>query len=504
MFRALVFTLATLAAAQAAAQTSTYQNRLIGQRALGMGGAFTGIADDPSATYYNPAALSNLSALQLEVGLPVVAIDQTRLYGGLISGAGKSSDALSALALPTMLGVAAGAGPKDATGNERLTLALSLLIPWQKQLFFRQGLQSDQASAIHFVQESEQTLMLGASLSARLGIFSIGVSLYYIHENFSWLNSRSGSSSLCDGGGAEGSCVVQQTYDQSTQLEGFFGALNPRLGLLLKPTDNFSIGVMTSFSSFRMWGAGGFKTGTTSADGSGVTGQRFFATDSLVIDRPLPWEVRVGVGLSLKDKFHFAGDVTFYFPQRFRMLRGVPEDVLIYPADVQRLFVVNGNIGFEYMIRPTIPLRFGFFTNFTSAPPPAAECEAVACLPWQHSAGVTASVGAQLWRVKLDFGAITAYGRGFMQQPDPQGPTRFRWAENDQLQIQLFIGGNLGKVLNETAMEIKQRIEDLEEKRRKALMKEMAEELAASQPTSQASATVPEDVPASASSQRHE
>ena len=33
----------------------------VGARALGMGGAFTGLADDPSATYWNPAALPDLN-----------------------------------------------------------------------------------------------------------------------------------------------------------------------------------------------------------------------------------------------------------------------------------------------------------------------------------------------------------------------------------------------------------------------------------------------------------
>jgi hypothetical protein len=323
-------------------------------------------------------------------------------------------------------------------------------------VFFRQGVQSDEASAIHFLQESEQTLLLGASLSVRLGIFSIGASLYYVHENISWLNSRSGTSSTC---GATG-CDVQQAYNANTQLEGFFGAINPRLGLLLKPTKSFSIGLMASLSSFRMWGAGGFKTGTYGASTGGISGQLFYATDNLFIDRPLPWEIRLGVGLSLQERFHFAADITFYMPQKFTMFAGVPQASLIFPAQVTRNFIVNGNVGFEYAVTPTIPIRFGLFTNLTSAPEvDRVRCADAPCLPWQHSAGATASVGAQLWRVKLDFGAIASYGQGYIQQLDPQGPSRFRWSQADQLQVQLFIGGNLGKVLNETAMEIKDRIE---------------------------------------------
>ena len=39
------------------AQALYYRTIPIGERAIGLGGAYTGIADDPSATYYNPAGL---------------------------------------------------------------------------------------------------------------------------------------------------------------------------------------------------------------------------------------------------------------------------------------------------------------------------------------------------------------------------------------------------------------------------------------------------------------
>lgn len=45
----------------------------VGARALGMGGAFTGLADDPSASYWNPSGLGNIHNFQFEfmnVNLP--------------------------------------------------------------------------------------------------------------------------------------------------------------------------------------------------------------------------------------------------------------------------------------------------------------------------------------------------------------------------------------------------------------------------------------------------
>src|SRR5262249_45279989 len=41
----------------------------VGPKAIGMGGAFVGIADDPTAIYHNPAAITQLKGHQIELGM---------------------------------------------------------------------------------------------------------------------------------------------------------------------------------------------------------------------------------------------------------------------------------------------------------------------------------------------------------------------------------------------------------------------------------------------------
>jgi len=55
----------TLAASRTEAQALHYRSIPIGERAMGLGGAYTGIADDPSATYYNPAGMMTGGRFQL-------------------------------------------------------------------------------------------------------------------------------------------------------------------------------------------------------------------------------------------------------------------------------------------------------------------------------------------------------------------------------------------------------------------------------------------------------
>jgi long-chain fatty acid transport protein len=55
-------------------------------KAMGIGGAFTAIADGPSAMFFNPAGLATLEGLQLEAGFAFVA--PTASYTGTVPGLG--------------------------------------------------------------------------------------------------------------------------------------------------------------------------------------------------------------------------------------------------------------------------------------------------------------------------------------------------------------------------------------------------------------------------------
>src|SRR5262249_49718422 len=152
-------------------QTVTYQSRILGEHAMGMGGAFVALADDPTASYYNPAGLAALRNFQLEVGLPVLGLEFTRLRGGLLTETPHAGDSrgLHVLSLPSAVGAATVLGPNDASGEPIFTGAVSLYIPWQQALSLRQSHQDDAGSALHALQQFEQTLLVGPSIAVRAG-----------------------------------------------------------------------------------------------------------------------------------------------------------------------------------------------------------------------------------------------------------------------------------------------------------------------------------------------
>ncbi len=429
-------------------QSVTYQDRLIGQRALGMGGAFTGIADDPTASYYNPAGLTNLHQLQLEVGLPILGFEYQRIRGGLVTQGNDKKDlnAFSVLAYPTTVGAAAGLGFKDENNREIIVVSATLLIPWQRNTALRQTLQDQSLNAFSLLQENEQTLLIGPGIAFRVGIVSLGLSVYYTHSNMASISSR--LITAPDGTATAVTSVV----------EGWTGGINPRVGIMLQPSPRWSFGLMGSLSSHRIWGDGSVRVAGIAAQPDQPLQQALYNIEGARLDLPLPWEIRVGAGFSPTPKLTIAADISTYMPQRFNLFQAsVDEGLTNISVSVKRNFVMNGNLGVEYIIRDGLLVRFGAFTNLTAASRPAPECDTISCTDYINSGGVTASVGFALWKVMLDLGINASAGLGSVQQFI--GPNQFVWSQYERYAVQLFIGGNLGKIINSTAEQLKQVIE---------------------------------------------
>lgn len=467
--RALIVGAVWLFSAHSEAQTNTYQNRLVGLRALGLGGAFTAAADDPSAAYYNPAALTSMSSNQLEVGLPVLAFDHVRIFRGLVPSASTPRDANSfgLAALPTMLGVAAGLGKRDDEGRQPIVFGASVLIPYHRQLAFKQALQDSDGSAFHLVQENEQTTMIGGSVAFRINEFSVGASLYYVHQTAGWLNVRSGTDTVC----GSVACTTVASYNENHAFDAWAGAINPRLGLLYQPNKKLSLGLNISFSSYKIMGAASLRSSSAASTLGGLSEPVIVQTGRISFDRPQPWEARLGVAYRPMPRLLLSLDISGYAPERFTMIRGIAQPQTIYPTTIRRRFTMNVNLGFEFMLKRYVPLRFGLFTNTSSSPQVELDsngqstrletrgCDSTACQEVMNHGGATVSLGMRLWKFTMDFGLYASYGRGYRQQRDLLGARPYSFNEQDHVQVNFFIGGNLGKVIDETANELMDRIE---------------------------------------------
>jgi long-chain fatty acid transport protein len=466
-----VLALCTLLAPRlASAQFLNYQSRLIGQRASGMGGAYTALSDDPTATFYNPGGLGLLRERELEVGLPILEIDYHRLSGSLIEGVNGKNQASDAqgLSVPSSVGVAAAFGPEGEDGRKLFVGAVSLYTPYQRQLSLQETRNTDTLRALDFVNENEQTVLVGPSLGVRLGKLSVGVSLFYVQQNFSWFTSRSGGASVCSP-----ACGPLATYAQQALVSGWEGSFNLRLGALLPVSRRWRLGAMLSASSLRLFGT------------ASILGQRQQvslvngAASNAVIDRQglatwlkLPWELRLGAAFVPLPHVTLSFDLTFYAPENFSPVSHDNGDMLFYPGGIYRRFIANANAGLEFYATNTVSVRAGVFTNLSAANPvrvsPAqpgvsldpstAGCVTHACSDYVNSVGLTASVGVEIWSVALTFGANGEYGRGYKQIVGAPDASQFAWATFEQLSLEFFIGGNLGKFVEQGAQRIEKRV----------------------------------------------
>ena len=64
---------------RADAQALYYRSIPIGERAMGLGGAYTGIANDPSSTYYNPAGIVTGGRFQLMGSLSSIVFTRRKV-----------------------------------------------------------------------------------------------------------------------------------------------------------------------------------------------------------------------------------------------------------------------------------------------------------------------------------------------------------------------------------------------------------------------------------------
>jgi hypothetical protein len=67
----------------ARADDAHHRSNLLGDRALGMGGAWTGLADDPSAAYYNPAGLGTAARRSLSASMQLDGFEHVKIDSAL-------------------------------------------------------------------------------------------------------------------------------------------------------------------------------------------------------------------------------------------------------------------------------------------------------------------------------------------------------------------------------------------------------------------------------------
>lgn len=425
---------ATLAAT-ARADDTHYQNQLIGERALGMGGAFTAVATDPTASFYNPGGLAMTLSSSISASLNLYGIEHRTIEDGhvsLISGERTAVD-LEATAFPTIpttFGVLRAFGEHLPDGARRHAVAFSMLIPDQTSFSYEGtvGRSGETDLDVLRLSESDRTLWVGPTYAVRVSEdLALGLSAFVAMRTFSRSYART-IETPTDPPGERPESDYFEFFRVDTSFDTF--ALLLRLGAMYRPRPDLQVGLTIGFPSILVYGDGSLSNQIGYAwleDVEDPYGDfRLESADGLAADSFEPLDLRLGIAWTPAPQMTIAFDASYHFPtfdpyERLHLPSEDEQRLLfddLFVSKVRRRPVLNFNVGFECTIAEKWPLRVGAFTNFSAAPPldPVdASLERVDVL------GGTFSLGYHFEGFTLNFGFLGSVGWGQAQAYDISG-----------------------------------------------------------------------------------
>lgn len=205
-----------------------YNNILIGDRAAGMGGAYTAISDDPSGLFYNPAGIAYAQGSNVSVSANAFHQSKTIYKNAL--GNGNDYVRNSSALLPNFFGII------QPLGKGRVGFSYAVpdsIVEDQNQAFDKPNPKTDRLAII--LNNSDTTYHFGPSYALELTKeFSVGATLYAHYRRNEWtLNQLTNKST--------GKYEWLNVFYKTTEW-----GVKPILGVMWSPTSKLAAGLTLS------------------------------------------------------------------------------------------------------------------------------------------------------------------------------------------------------------------------------------------------------------------
>ena len=418
-------------AGSARAEPFHAQTLPLGQRAIGMGGAFTALATDPSATYYNPAGIVTGGASALSASLTLTAFDRSSVEGGFRTARGHSTlDHNAAASLPVFVSALTQLGRRDEEGLRRHAIALSTFTVNQRRLSFDVEVRGpaaagDQLEALS-VENADRTVWHAVSYAFRYTKqLSMGVSGVLSIQRARYNEERIGATlETLNGDGSFGSQAATWT---SNRVSLGVKTLLARFGVLYRVDERLRLGLMFQPPSTHVRGEAKVRERVLDTQLAGVPpSSTFLNTSQTVAARgPLPWELRLGAAYALRSWLLLSVDTSLYgrtgtprhpvvavAPRKPDAKTGAAAETgSFYAERWYRTMSGNLALGAEAMLRESIAVRAGLYTDLSSAPS-IPRVTSLYQMPDVHRVGGTFSIGLVNDGYDISIGAIGVFGRG--------------------------------------------------------------------------------------------
>lgn len=405
-----------------------YQGIPLGQRALGFGGAFTGLAADPSGAYYNPAGLVWTGDSALSASLTLNAFDRQTIEDGYRTATG-STDLRhhSQPSLPSSVAFLKRLGKRGKDRERMHAIGISTFVVESRTLGFDVEIQEEPGADIATlsVDRSSRTAWQGLSYAFRAtsrvsfglsGFLSLTRNQYREELIVSTLGAPVG----------DGSYQTEAAYWSGHRTEANVKNLVTRFGVLWQAHEQLRLGLMVQPPCLHVRGQSMVRERHLDSDVEGGTGTFFNATQKdLPAHYPMPWELRVGGSYRPYPWLTLNLDASVYGPN------GSPDHPVIAIGERQtdpetgavpgvgrfeldrwyRKTSGNVALGSEFLIKNLVALRAGFFTSLSAAPDVPRESDTY-YYPDINRFGGALSVGVNAAGYDLSLGATGLFGRG--------------------------------------------------------------------------------------------
>ncbi len=356
-----------LFAGSARADIFHYNNVLVGERAVGLGGAFTALADDASGLYYNPAGIAFAQSNDIS-GSGNAFYKKSTKYSNVVMEQDYTETASGMFApflgilnkldrfVPGLVGAFAmyTSDTELLNQNDR----------WPNVNLGTVGTKTSSLQGFHRVVQLRTTtshIALGAGyrMSGRL---SVGFGLRY--TTISELSQDFQQSDAVIEDSASGTSTVTQLTKQyvnsRTSLEA--KGLEPSFGVQMALGQSVSLGLSARKGAFvsqeQTSATDTLQTLQVNSESAAIVTETASSADGKS-SSPLgkiPGEVRLGAAWFANPRLMACGDVSYYDPATSS------------PAAYKRDSVLNYSTGVEYYVTPSVAMRGGFFTNNDSRP----------------------------------------------------------------------------------------------------------------------------------------
>jgi hypothetical protein len=409
------------------------RNLLPGGRAAGFAGAFVAIADDPSATWVNPAGLAQQRHLTLSLSTHVYAADRVTVADGerKLGRVGDEQNTQFWVA-PAASGVAKALNGPDADMPQTWGFVVHQTdVERADRRVLLDGatiggvLETDRLAALLTEDTRTSVFGYGIGLTPRV---SLGASLIaFQHSN----TSRAILELSRDLPGLETGFT-----SQLTRLEYSVVSAAAVVGALYRPTDAVSMGLAPRSPTVSVLGSGATQQETarfgTTVDG----GNTLVAADEsdLTARHKMPLSVSAGVAWRLGPALQLAAQVNVDAP----VSAYDPVDSKRFAAGalaVEKALVVDAALGAELRLSEVLLLRGGALSQRSNVDAVAAD-QIGATDPGDRYGG-TLALGIRTGRVGVDVGALYLRAAGHAVVAGPEGE---HLTERRLDRLQVFLG----------------------------------------------------------------